>query len=202
MNAIDRENRSADLCEPTSPEVLAALEEYHDALRRGRALNRTAFLRQHAKIAHQLRDCLAALEMLESVSGAPAPTVSVTNQSPLHPGDVLGEFRILHEVGRGGMGVVYAAEQLDMAGRRVALKVLLGAASLEERALQRFRVETQAAAWLNHPNIVPVYAVGCERGTPYYAMPLIKGHSLAEILATQRARQTECIGARDSRSRM
>ena len=102
--------------------------------------------------------------------------------SPLEPGDVLGEFRVVREIGRGGMGVVYEAEQLWLPEQRVALKVLPGASSLDSRALQRFRVETRAAACLNHPNIVPVFAVGSEAGIPFYSMPLIKGRSLAEIL--------------------
>jgi serine/threonine protein kinase len=130
------------------------------------------FLSEHADIADRLRDCLEALELIESVSGSLSLEKSSEGaRSPVAPGDILGDFRILHEVGRGGMGVVYAAEQIDLAGRRVALKVLLTAALLDERALQRFRVETQAAACLNHPNIVPVFAVGCQRGTPCYAMP-------------------------------
>ncbi|QEH38725.1 Serine/threonine-protein kinase PrkC [Aquisphaera giovannonii] len=94
----------------------------------------------------------------------------------------LGEFRIVREIGRGGMGVVYEALQESL-GRRVALKVLGHAASSGERALQRFRTEARAAARLQHPNIVPVYLVGAEGGVPYYAMQLIDGRSLADLLA-------------------
>src|SRR5207237_10291028 len=85
------------------------------------------------------------------------------------------------ELGRGGMGVVYEAEQLSL-GRRVALKVLPFAAALDARQLQRFKNEAQAAAQLHHPNIVPVYAVGCERGVHFYAMQLIEGQSLAALI--------------------
>ena len=91
---------------------------------------------------------------------------------------VLGDFRILREIGRGGMGVVYEAEQLSL-GRRVALKVLPFAAALDARQLQRFQLEAQAAACLHHTNIVPVHAVGCERGVHFYAMQFIEGRSLA-----------------------
>jgi serine/threonine protein kinase len=94
----------------------------------------------------------------------------------------LGDFRILREVGRGGMGVVYEAEQLSL-GRRVALKVLPFAATMDPRHLQRFQNEARAAASLEHPHIVPVYGVGCERGVHYYAMKFIDGLSLAEIIA-------------------
>ena len=96
-------------------------------------------------------------------------------------GAPLGDFRIVREVGRGGMGVVYEAEQLSL-GRRVALKVLSFASALDPRQLQRFRTEAQAAAQLHHTNIVPVYAVGCERGVHFYAMQLIDGQTLAEVI--------------------
>src|SRR5262249_22848530 len=93
----------------------------------------------------------------------------------------LGDFRIVREVGRGGMGVVYEAEQMSLR-RRVALKVLPFAAMLDERLLQRFRNETLAAASLHHGNIVPVYFVGCERGVHFYTMQVITGRSLAAVL--------------------
>ena len=94
---------------------------------------------------------------------------------------MLGDFRILREVGRGGMGVVYEARQLSL-GRRVALKVLPFAAALDPRQLQRFKVEAQAAALLHHTHIVPVFAVGVERGVHYYAMQLIDGRTLAHAI--------------------
>jgi serine/threonine protein kinase/Flp pilus assembly protein TadD len=94
----------------------------------------------------------------------------------------LGDFRLLREVGRGGMGIVYEAEQISL-GRRVALKVLPFAATMDPRHLQRFQNEARAAASLHHPNIVPVYAVGCERGVHYYAMQFIDGLTLAQFLA-------------------
>ncbi len=97
----------------------------------------------------------------------------------------LGDFRLVREVGRGGMGVVYEAEQISL-HRRVALKVLPFAAALDLRQIQRFQLEAQAAACLHHPNIVPVHGVGCERGVYYYAMQLIDGQSLAETIAELR----------------
>ena len=89
-------------------------------------------------------------------------------------GGTLGDFRILREIGRGGMGVVYEAEQMSL-GRRMALKVLPFAGVLDERQLTRFRNEARAAASLEHPNIVSMYSVGCERGVHYYAMELHRG---------------------------
>jgi WD40 repeat protein/serine/threonine protein kinase len=83
------------------------------------------------------------------------------------------------------MGVVYEAEQMSLK-RRVALKVLPFAATLDPRQLQRFHNEARAAAGLHHTHIVPVHAVGCERGVHYYAMQFIDGHTLAAMIAELR----------------
>jgi serine/threonine protein kinase/Tfp pilus assembly protein PilF len=105
------------------------------------------------------------------------------DRTPMGP---LGDFLILREVGRGGMGVVYEAEQISL-GRRVALKVLPFASTLDPKQLQRFKNEAQAAAHLHHQNIVPVFATGCERSVHYYAMQFIEGHTLAEVIADLRS---------------
>jgi WD40 repeat protein/serine/threonine protein kinase len=93
----------------------------------------------------------------------------------------LGDYQIIREIGRGGMGVVYEAIQLSL-GRRVALKVLPLAGALDARQLQRFKNEAHAAAHLQHQNIVPVYFVGCERGVHFYAMQFVEGQTLAAII--------------------
>ena len=97
----------------------------------------------------------------------------------------LGDFRLIREIGRGGMGVVYEASQISL-GRRVALKVLPFAAVLDSRQIARFKHEAQAAAQLEHPNIVSVFAIGVERGVHYYAMQYIEGQSLDRALAEMR----------------
>ena len=97
----------------------------------------------------------------------------------------LGDFRILREVGRGGMGIVYEAEQISL-NRRVAIKVLPFASSLDPRQLQRFKNEASAAAHLRHENIVAVHAVGCERGVHFYAMQFVEGQSLAALITELR----------------
>src|SRR6516162_5336351 len=93
----------------------------------------------------------------------------------------LGDFEIVRELGRGGMGVVYEARQLSL-NRQVALKVLSGGLGLTGKAVQRFRREAEAAAKLHHTNIVPVYATGEQDGTHFYAMELIEGPSLDHVL--------------------
>ena len=103
------------------------------------------------------------------------------DSNPLTPLTTLGDYRIVRELGRGGMGVVYEAEQLSL-GRTVALKVLPFAGMLDERQLIRFKNEARAAATLDHPNIVPIQTVGCERGVHFFAMGLIEGYSLARVI--------------------
>jgi serine/threonine protein kinase len=93
----------------------------------------------------------------------------------------LGDFQLLREIGRGGMGIVYEAQQISL-NRRVALKVLPFAAAFDPKQLQRFKNEATAAAQLQHPNIVPVHFVGEERGVHYYAMQFIEGRSLAAMI--------------------
>ncbi len=111
---------------------------------------------------------------LESTQPEPFP-------EPLTELGYLGDFRLLREVGRGGMGVVYEARQISL-GRRVALKILPQALALDRRRLRRFQLEAQAAALLYHPHIVPVHAVGSDRGVQYYAMQFIDGRTLADLI--------------------
>ncbi|HTU89551.1 MAG TPA: protein kinase, partial [Gemmataceae bacterium] len=101
-------------------------------------------------------------------------------------GTRLGDFEIVRELGRGGMGVVFEARQLSL-NRRVALKVLSGGLGLTPKAVQRFQREAEAAAKLHHTNIVPVYAIGEEDGTHFYAMELIDGPSLDHVIRQMRA---------------
>ena len=148
-------------------ELAWVLEEYLELALRGEAPEIQVWLDRYPELADDLAPALEALEILH---GAGDPK----------SGQSLGEYRLLREIARGGMGVVYEAEQESL-GRRVALKVLPFAAVLDERQLQRFRVEAQAAAHLHHAHIVPVYAVGRDRGVHYYAMQYVEGRSLAEL---------------------
>ncbi len=108
----------------------------------------------------------------------------------------LGDFRIVRELGRGGMGIVYEAVQMSL-GRRVALKVLQDSVALDPRRLRRFQVEAQAAASLRHPHIVPVFATGSEDGIAYYAMQYIECRDLARII--NELRQDDSTEARQGR---
>ena len=103
----------------------------------------------------------------------------------IHP-QTLGDFEIIREIGRGGMGVVYEARQKSL-NRRVALKVLSSGLGLTAKAVMRFRREAEAAAKLHHTNIVPIYATGEEHGIHFYAMELIDGPSLDRVIRHMRA---------------
>jgi serine/threonine protein kinase len=177
MKANDNRHPELD-----DPRVVEALDEYLAALESGHRPDRAAFLARHADIAATLDECLEGMEALhEASSTSHAPAARWSTPTDWQPGTPLGDYRIIREIGRGGMGVVYEAEQLSL-GRRIALKVLPFALTLDPRQLQRFKNEARAAAQLHHPNIVPVYAVGEERGVHYYAMQFIDGQSLAEVV--------------------
>jgi tetratricopeptide (TPR) repeat protein/serine/threonine protein kinase len=173
------------------PRVAVVLEEYRTALKAGQQPDRQAWLARHPEIRAALAECLEALEFVQGAAhelpAAAAPPAADAGDlsQPLAQQAALGDFRIVREIGRGGMGIVYEAEQLSL-DRRVALKVLPFAATLDTRQLQRFKNEAQAAAHLQHQHIVPVYAVGCERGVYYYAMQLIDGQTLAALIAELR----------------
>jgi serine/threonine protein kinase len=152
-------------------------DEFLRRQERGERPNVEEYMARYPQAAPILGKVLAALGLLEqSLTVAAGGT---TSEGPV--AGTLGDFRIVREVGRGGMGVVYEAEQISLI-RRVALKVLPFAAALDAKQLQRFKNEAQAAAHLQHTNIVPVYYVGCERGIHFYAMQFIDGYTLAAVI--------------------
>jgi hypothetical protein len=150
--------------------LVRVLDDYVAALEGGRRPDRAVLVAQHPELA-QLDSCLAALEFIHRADQPAA-------EAPAR----LGDFRILREVGRGGMGVVYEAEQLSLK-RRVALKVLRFGATPSPEALTRFQREAETVARLHHTNIVPVFAVGCEQGVHFYAMQFIEGQGLDKARA-------------------
>jgi serine/threonine-protein kinase len=142
------------------------------------------YTQKHPELAEQIRELFPALlemEDLRPAALAPNQPGGSPAADPAAVPERLGEYRILREIGRGGMGIVYEAVQEPL-GRHVALKVLPLHSLLSPTLLERFRREAQAAARLHHTNIVPVFGVGEAHGVHYYAMQYIHGQGLHEVL--------------------
>jgi eukaryotic-like serine/threonine-protein kinase len=173
-----------------------AIASYLEGLEGGRAEDLPALLQRYPDLAEEIAAFFDNQEriahLLPSLAGNAA-----AGSGP--PPPVLSDFRIVREVGRGGMAVVYEAEQMSLR-RRVALKVLPFAATMDPRHLQRFHNEAQAAACLHHTNIVPVFSVGCERGVHFYAMQFIDGQPLSELIHRLRHKENKpaSAGAQDA----
>src|SRR5579871_4421520 len=161
------------------------VEEYASRVQAGDAIDLEELVRANPEHEARLRRLLGTVAALADLR-RPAPTTADLLVGRLRScsdreGTVFGDFRLEREIGRGGMGVVYEAEQLSL-HRRVALKVLPLAATLDPRQLQRFHNEAQAAARLNHGHIVSVFTVGCEQDVHYYVMQLIEGRTVAALI--------------------
>jgi serine/threonine protein kinase/WD40 repeat protein len=168
-------------------------EEFAARHRRGEHPSLTEYTDKYPQWADEIRELFPALVLMEQfkprsgdATGADvglAPAEDLTLER-------LGDYRILREIGRGGMGIVYEAEQVSL-GRHVALKVLPAQHLLDPRQLGRFQREAKAAARLHHTNIVPVYGVGEANGLHYYVMQFIQGQGLDQVLGElRRLRQT------------
>jgi serine/threonine protein kinase/Flp pilus assembly protein TadD len=171
------------------------LDGYLCRLELGLPPPREGLLEANPDLAGSLQAYFDSLDQLHDMAaGFQRATVDVSCDGALPAGDErrLGDFRLLREIGRGGMGVVYEAQQISL-GRRVALKVLPFAAVLDSRQIARFQHEAQAAAQLNHPNIVSVFAVGVERGVHYYAMQFIDGQPLDRALSELREKYPPAV---------
>jgi serine/threonine protein kinase len=139
---------------------------------------------KYPDLAEEIRAILPALVELE-VNQSPEGSATAAVGGPLEEcagaaPRVLGDYMILREIGRGGMGVVYEAVQQSL-GRHVALKVLPQQSLAGSSHLERFQLEARAAARLHHTNIVPVFGVGSQEGVHYYAMQFIQGQGLDEV---------------------
>jgi serine/threonine-protein kinase len=170
-------------------------EEFVERHRRGERPGLSEYTDRYPQFADAIRALFPALVQLEQLKpGSRDATGSYqagTTQTEAKRLECLGDFRILREVGRGGMGIVYEAEQISL-GRHVALKVLPHHTLLDPRHLQRFQREARSAARLHHTNIVPVYGVGEHAGLHYYVMQFIQGLGLDEVLQElQRLRQPQ-----------
>jgi serine/threonine protein kinase/WD40 repeat protein/Flp pilus assembly protein TadD len=190
---------------PTSDQreqrVNEAIAEYLAGCDAGTPPDRALFLARHADIAGSLREFLDDHERMRQAAPLPPSAGDTATLSPgatatrpcTPPLDTIryfGDYELLEEIARGGMGVVYRAKQVSL-HRVVALKMILAGELASSADVQRFRTEAEASAGLDHPNIVPIYEVGDHAGQHYFTMKLVEGGTLAGWIADQRSKLAE-----------
>jgi serine/threonine protein kinase/TRAP-type C4-dicarboxylate transport system substrate-binding protein len=156
-------------------------EEFTNKLREGHRPDIEEYVRRFPELAVRIRGLFPTLVLLEGTARARATATATPRQTGFSPGMIFGPYRILREIGRGGMGIVYEAVQV-LVEKRVALKVLPLQPPADARQLERFFREARITAGLHHPNIVPVLDVGQIADSAYFAMQYIDGHGLDRIL--------------------
>jgi WD40 repeat protein/tRNA A-37 threonylcarbamoyl transferase component Bud32 len=190
-SAPTQERPLVSTSEARSEIVLKLAEEFLERYRNGERPGIQEYVDRHPELACEIREIFPAMARMENTAirndsltgeetgdfGGPSLKARVPEQ--------LGDCRIIREIGRGGMGVVYEAEQVSL-GRRVALKVLSSKLSLDSQQRRRFEREARAAAKLHHTNIVPVFSVGEREGSAYYVMQYIQGLGLDKVIAELR----------------
>jgi serine/threonine protein kinase/WD40 repeat protein len=149
-------------------------EAFLERFRRGERPSLSEFIARAPEHAQEIRELFPALVLMEQAEPAFKPAAVCHLER-------LGDYRLIREVGRGGMGIVYEAEQ-EALGRHVALKILPLSAVTDGKSLMRFRREARSAARLHHTNIVPVFDIGERDGIHYYAMQFIQGQGLDEVI--------------------
>ena len=180
---VDSSNQSLidELDEAQQQRLAKLLDEYVLQLQLGEQPSVAEIAAAHPDLERPLRAYLPSLHLLQNAAvdaqseGQASLAVAWSVDEPL------GDFELGREIGRGGMGIVYEARQISLS-RRVAIKVLPFAAILDQRQIARFQNEARAVAQLQHSNIVPVYAVGCERGVHFFAMQFIDGTPLDRLI--------------------
>jgi serine/threonine protein kinase/WD40 repeat protein len=178
-------NAIMSVSSPDQPSIEDLADDFLERRRRGERPSLEEYTARYPDLASEIREFFPVLGLVEEfkpdmgdVSGSIAGSTVPGNGSLR---ERLGDFRLLREVGRGGMGVVYEAEQESL-GRRVALKVLRSHRLHDPKILIRFHREAKAAARLHHTNIVPVFGVGEHEGVHFYVMQFIRGLALDAVL--------------------
>jgi eukaryotic-like serine/threonine-protein kinase len=187
-------------------DVLA--DEFSERLRLGENPSITEYVRRHPDLEADIRDLFPTIAMMEQFSKKQQDDTQLSQVSARLDAErlkQLGDFRVIREVGRGGMGIVYAAEQQSLK-RFVALKVLAPSITGSENELRRFKREAEAAARLHHTNIVPVFGTGESDGLHFIVMQLVDGVPLNEAIdsvrmeasSTAKANKTQVESESDS----
>jgi Protein kinase domain len=180
--------------------VVELAEEFLERYRAGLRPPLREYIERYPELAAEIREVFPAMAMMEhialadeSLEGDPTGAGPATKASAP---EQLGDYRVLREVGRGGVGVVYEAEQVSL-GRHVVLKVLPTHLLRDHKTRRRFEREARAAARLLHTNIVPVFGVGEHSDTPYYVMQFIQGQSLDAVLEELRRLRAGKVAGND-----
>jgi serine/threonine protein kinase len=161
--------------------ILQVAEEFTRGVRDGKLPDIEEYANRYPQLASRIRELFPTLMLLEGMAGTSDSTATQAMPSLLSRDSVFGNYRIVGEVGRGGMGIVYEAVHV-LLERKVALKVLPVRTHASADQLERFFREARMAGGLHHTNIVPVFDVGQVAGTPYYAMQYIEGSGLDQII--------------------
>jgi tetratricopeptide (TPR) repeat protein len=208
---LPRNNAASDPDQERDP-VEELAEEFLDRRRQGQRASIADYVGRYPHLAERINGLFPTLLLMEDLKPAGSgshgsgtlPTRAASSAASWQPDphlERLGDFRILREIGRGGMGVVYEAEQESL-GRHVALKLLPPTCVASPSRLRRFLREAQAAARLHHTNIVPVFGVGEQDGIRYFVMQLIRGRALDQVLASMVSKgmsPSQALGARVGR---
>ncbi|WDI44169.1 serine/threonine protein kinase [Bremerella sp. P1] len=165
------------------------LDELTQRVQRGEAVDLEVVTREHPHLAEDLKEVWGAVMLADAVALNVSITAPGEDEEPI-PEKLsqlklplrFGDYELLEEIGRGGMGVVYRARQVSL-NRTVAVKMILKAQLASEDELSRFLSEAESAARLSHPGIVPVYEVGQRDGRYYFSMKYIEGETLSQRLA-------------------
>ncbi len=171
-------------------------EEFAARFRRGERPSLKDYTERYPELADEIRELFPALIKVEQVEEICQHGNEAETRAPSL--SQVGDFRIIRQVGRGGMGIVYEAEQVSL-GRRVALKVLPWQVAKHRTSLERFRREARASARLHHTNIVPVFEVGQDGEVCFYAMQFIQGQSLDAVIDELRRLRSRSHGERRHR---
>jgi eukaryotic-like serine/threonine-protein kinase len=160
-------------------EVLA--EEFLDRRRRGESASVEEYMAAHPESAAEIQNLFPAMLAIEQFKSCKLSSSGTPVEMRIEKVEQLGDYRIIREIGRGGMGVVYEAEQRSL-GRCVAVKVFPRQTLSSSRQLERFHSEARTAAGLHHTNIVPIFGVGEQDGLHYFVMQRIRGRTLADVI--------------------
>ena len=180
------------LNEQQKDQLLEKIVDHFTArVRNGKAPDIEKYQAKYPQLKDEIQELLSSVAMIEELkqqnSSQPASLNSTMNE--VTKLEKIGDYRIVRELGRGGMGIVFEAVHESL-GRQVAVKVLPGRNLGDEKTRERFLREAQAAATLHHTNIVNVFGVGVEQDHHYYVMEYVEGDSLDRILKTMREEPT------------